>query len=311
LGPDATEATKAITLALLAIAGLGFCAAWLRSLAAHGREGLEGAAPSTTEVLVGLCTDFLDTLGIGSFATTTTLYKLLRGRIGVPDQAIPGTLNVGHALPTVAQALIFIAIVRVDPVTLASMIGGAVAGAWVGSGVVARWPVRPIRLGLGGSLFVAAGVMLAAQLHALPAGGEALGLRGMRLASGVLANAALGALMTLGVGLYGPCMVLVSILGMNPIAAFPIMMGSCAFLMPIASARFIARRAYVPSAAAGLTVGGTPAVLVAAWLVRSLPLVTLRWMVIGVVTYAALQMLSAAASSAPAGDGPSVAPHKR
>lgn len=302
--------TTWVLVGLLILATIPFSVVWGRSLRGRAERGGgdRRTVPSTSEVLVGVCTDFFDTLGIGSFATTTSLYRLLRARIRVPDRVIPGTLNVGHTIPTLAQALIYIAIVRVEPWTLTLMIGGALLGAWWGSGVVARWPVRPIRLGLGASLVAAAALILAQQLHGVPGGGDALGLRGGRLAVGVACNVALGAFMTLGIGLYGPCMMLVSILGMNPIAAFPIMMGSCAFLMPVAGARFIARDAYVPSAALGLALGGTPAVLVAAWLVRSLPLNTVRWLVIPVVGYAAVQMLNAAAHSE--ADGESSFPNR-
>jgi uncharacterized membrane protein YfcA len=247
--------------------------------------------PSAYELAVGAVTDFFDTLGIGSFATTASLYKL---RNAVPDRLIPGTLNVGHAIPTLAQALIYIALVRVDRVTLASMIGAAMVGAWLGAGIVARWPKRAIQIGMGLALAGAVLLMLAQQASILPAGGEALGLHGGRLAAGLAGNFALGALMTLGIGLYAPCLMLVCLLGMNPTAAFPIMMGSCALLMPVASARFIARKAYSPSAALGLTLGGLPAVLVAAWIVGSLPLQAVRWLVVAVVAYASAAMLRSA-----------------
>jgi uncharacterized membrane protein YfcA len=111
---------------------------------------------------------------------------------------------------------------------------------------------------------------------------------------GLAGNFVLGALMTLGIGLYGPCLILVSLLGMNPIAAFPIMMGSCAFLMPAGSLAFIARRRYSVRAAIGLALGGIPAVLVAAYVVKSLPLDWLRWLVVIVVVYAAIGLLRSA-----------------
>ena len=78
--------------------------------------------------------------------------------------------------------------------------------------------------------------------------------------------------MMLGIGLYAPCMILVSLLGMNPTAAFPIMMGSCAFLMPVSSVRFVRAQTYDVRAALGLALGGLPAALIAAKLVESLPL---------------------------------------
>ena len=104
----------------------------------------------------------------------------------------------------------------------------------------------------------------------------------------------LGSLMTLGIGMYAPCMILVALLGMNPRAAFPIMMGACAFLMPVAGMRFIQRGSFSPRASLGLTLGGVPAVLVAALIVKSLPLETLRWGVVAVVLYTSFTMLRSA-----------------
>jgi uncharacterized membrane protein YfcA len=102
--------------------------------------------------------------------------------------------------------------------------------------------------------------------------------------------------MTLGIGLYAPCMILISLLGMNPTTAFPIMMGSCAFLMPVGSLRFIRERSYSLRAALGLAIGGVPGVLVAAYIVKSLPLATVRWLVIAVVLYTAISMLISASN---------------
>ncbi len=246
-------------------------------------------------IAVGAVTNFFDTLGIGSFASTTALYKVLPGVRGlVPDRLIPGTLNVGHAPPAVTQAFIFIAIIAVDVRTLTVMIAAAVAGAWLGAGQVAKWNRQTVRVVMGLALLVAASLMTAAQLGLAPAAGDALGLTGPRLGVAVTVSVLLGALMTMGIGYYGPCIILISLLGMNPRTAFPIMMGACAFLMPVASMRFIRARAYEPAAALGLTLGGLPAVLVAAFIVKSLPLGVIRWLVVVVVVYAALTMLAAA-----------------
>jgi len=274
---------------------VGFAVVWGLAVRAARRRAGSGDAlrPTSFHLAVGFATDFLDTLGIGSFATTTTAWRLARR---VDDRWIPGTLNVGHALPSIAQALIYVTIIRVDLRTLLAMIAAAVVGAWSGSALVAGWSRRTVRLAMGTALLVAAGILVAGMLGRLPAGGDALGLSGRRLALGVLGNFALGALMTAGIGLYAPCMILVSLLGMSPAAAFPIMMGSCAFLMPVASLRFVRRGAYDVRAALGLALAGVPAVLVAAFLVRSLPLDAVRWLVVGVATYTAVTLLAAARS---------------
>lgn len=247
--------------------------------------------PSLFQVALGFVTNFFDALGIGSFAPTTSVFKL-RGM--VPDEQIPGTLNVGHALATVAQAFIYIAILKVDMTTLVLMIGASVAGAWLGAGIVASWPRRNVQIGMGLALLAAAAFFMMTNLGLFPAGGDTLSLGGLRLGLGLAGNFLLGALMTLGIGLYAPCMILVSLLGMNPKAAFPIMMGSCAFLMPVGSMRFIAKGSYSLRPAIGLALGGVPGVLVAAYIVKSLPLDAVRWLVVLVVVYAATAMLRSA-----------------
>jgi uncharacterized membrane protein YfcA len=191
----------------------------------------------------------------------------------------------------VTQALIYIVIVSVAMPTLVSMIAASVAGAWLGAGVVSRWSRARVQLGMGSALLAAAALMLISQRGLVPLGGTALELSGGRFAIAVGVNFVLGALMTLGIGLYAPCMILVSLLGMDPKAAFPIMMGSCAFLMPVGSMRFIREGRYSLTAGVGLALGGIPAVLLAAFVVRALPLDYVRWLVIVVVVYTALSLL--------------------
>jgi uncharacterized membrane protein YfcA len=287
----------ALQAAMAAVTAV-YLAGWAAAVRGLKREGSAPDSPATdtrvpgpTHIGIGALTNFLDTLGIGSFATTTAIFRASKL---VPDRVFPGTLNVGHTLPTVAQALIYTTIVTVDTLTLISMITAAVLGAWLGAGVVARWPKRNVQLGMGLALLSAAVLMLMTQLALFPGGGDALGVRGTKLVIALGGNFFLGALMSLGIGLYAPCMILVSLLGMNPTAAFPIMMGSCAFLMPIGSLRFIRERSYSLRAALGLAIGGVPGVLVAAYIVTSLPIVAVRWLVIVVVVYTGITMLAAA-----------------
>src|SRR5688572_24027630 len=285
--------TAALIATLLIIAA-GFIVFWGRQIAT-GRDG--SASPGVLHLGIGFLTDFLDTLGIGSFATTTTIYRL-KGL--VDDHLIPGTLNVGHALPTVAQAWIYTTLIEVDFTTLALLILAAVGGSWIGAAIVTGMPKRAIQRGMGAALLVAAVIMTLQALNRLPGGGEATALAGGKLILACGINFALGALMTLGIGLYAPCMIMVSLLGMNPTVAFPIMMGSCAFLMPVAGIQFINTGRYDLRAALGLALGGVPAVLLAAFLVKQLDLATVRWLVVAVVVYTGLMLLRASAAPAPA-----------
>ena len=280
---------KAILFVLLGIFAAVYLIGWIRMAMGHKPPG--GAAPTPLGLGIGFVTNFFDTLGIGSFATTTSLFRAFRM---VDDRVIPGTMNVGHTMPTVAQAFIYIAIITVDMKTLILLIAAAVAGSWLGAGVVSGWPRRKVQIGMGSVLFAAATIMLLSLLKVLPGGGEAVGLSGTKLLIGITGNFILGALMTLGIGLYAPCLIMISLLGMAPTTAFPIMMGSCAFLMPVGSLRFIKAQSYDLRAALGLAIGGIPAVLIAAYLVKQLPLDAVRWVVIVVVIYTAAMMLRAA-----------------
>jgi uncharacterized membrane protein YfcA len=289
---------KAALFVALGIFFVAYLVAWVVYLGRARRRlpeddpAVERGAPSPLHVFIGFITNFFDTLGIGSFATTTSMFRF--GKV-VEDRLIPGTLNVGHTAPTVVQAFIYISIVTADMTTLVAMIAASVFGAWLGAGIVAGWSRRKVQIGMGAALLVAASLMLATQLGLMARlGGEAIGVGGERLGIGVGGNFVLGALMTLGIGLYAPCMILVSLLGMSPKVAFPIMMGSCAFLMPVGSMRFIRKDAYALRPALGLAIGGVPGVLLAAYIVKSLPLSAVRWLVIIVVVYTALTLLRTA-----------------
>ncbi|MCS4468607.1 TSUP family transporter [Clostridium botulinum] len=150
---------------------------------------------------------------------------------------------------------------------------------------------------MGTALIIVALVMLAGKLNLMPAGGDAVGLHGAKLIIAIIGNFILGALMTLGIGLYAPCMALVYSLGMSPKVAFPIMMGSCAFLMPAASLKFIKEGAYDRKASMAITVFGLVGVFIAYYLVKSLPLNILTWLVIVVIIYTSAMMFKSASKA--------------
>jgi uncharacterized membrane protein YfcA len=285
-------------LSALGVLTVVFIAGWTRAFLAARRvpearqtPATDARFPTPVQIGLGAGTNFLDALGIGSFATTTAAFRFLKM---VPDRIIPGTLNAGHTLPTITQAFIFTAVIPVDVLTLFSMIAAAVLGAWLGAGVVANWPRQKVQIGMGAALFVAAIFALMTQLNVFPAGSAEIGVRGAKLAIAVGGNFFLGALMTLGIGLYAPCMILVSLLGMSERTAFPIMMGSCAFLMPVGSLRFIREQSYSLRTSLGLALGGIPGVLLAAYIVKELSLYYVRWLVIVVVLYTAITLLLSA-----------------
>ena len=274
-----------ISLAVLTVV---FSTVFIRDVNRHKNE-LEDSSWLKTG-LIGFVVNFFDVLGIGAFAPQTALLKFTKQ---TEDRLLPGTMNVANTIPVLIQALIFITVIKVEPLTLVLMLVSAAAGAIMGVGVVAKLPEKTIRRVMGCALLVTAGFMLARNMDWIQGGGTAIGLNGSKLIIGVVVNFILGALMTVGIGLYAPCMALVFALGMSPQVAFPIMMGSCAFLMPPASIRFIREGAYNRKAAVGMAIPSIFAVLIAAFVVKSLPLDTLRWVVIVVILYAAAVMLRA------------------
>lgn len=233
-------------------------------------------------IIIGALANFFDTLGIGSFATSTTAFKFTKT---CPDDLIPGTLNVAYAIPVVVEAVVFIQKVTVDPLTLVLMIGAAILGAVIGASVVSKWNLKKVRIALGAALIALAIVMICKLLGVGPFGivGTATGLTGVKLAIGVIANFVLGALMVVGLGLYAPCMALVLLLGMSADVAFPIMMGSCAFLMPSAGIKFVKEGKYNRATSLVLTISGIIGVLVACFIITSLPLTALTWIVTAVM----------------------------
>ncbi len=277
-----------VLLAGIFVIVVAFTAAWWSS--AHANRSVH-EPPGVVPILVGFVTLFFDTLGIGNYAPTTAIFKLTRM---VSDELIPGTLNVGSSIPVAIEAFAFVAVIAVDPITIGLLVPIGTLGGWFGGHIVSRLPRRPIQIGMGLALLVGAVFMLLTTLRLIPGGGEAIGFAGATLAVTALVNFALGALNALGVGSYAPSLLVFSLLGMNPRAAFPIMMGSAACMLPAAGIRFARSGRYDGTIALALTLGGIPGVLIAAYVVKSLPLGILRWLVVVVVLYAALAMLNAA-----------------
>lgn len=283
---------KYILILLLIVIAIAYHAFWYVTEKRRRIRADSTLKPRGLSLGVAFIANFFDTLGIGSYATTTSMSKLW----GImPDEKIPGTLNVGYVMATVFQAVIFMTIIEVEFLTLISIIGSAVLGAFFGAGIVSGFSRRQVQIGMGTALLVASLLMVLSMSGRGPAPGEALGLSGIKLGIAVGVSFVLGALMMLGIGFYGPCLIMISLLGMDPRASYPIMMGACAFLMPSGSVQFIRKSAYDLKTAIAFLIGGPLAVLLAAPLVDRIPLFYLRFLVLAVVLYTAIRMLRSAA----------------
>ena len=280
---------RVILYTVLVIVNVAAMIAWI--VVAKRRRLIE--RPTWADGVIGYVTNFLDTLGIGSYAQITALFKL---RARPADELIPGTLNVGSAIPSFLASLLFFGAVEVEPVLLASMVISSGIGAWIGAGFVSRMPRRGIQMFMGVALLIAAGFFAMTALGVLAPSGSAMGLSGWRFVVAVLANFLLGALMCIGIGNYAPSMVLLGLLGMHPLAAYPIMIGSDGVLIPVASLGFLRSGRFSHGCALGLTLGGLLGTLCAFPLVTRIAnhLTLMRWLVIFVIVYAAVSMLRSA-----------------
>jgi uncharacterized membrane protein YfcA len=277
-------------IALLVPIGLAI----LVYIAALGRAAFAARARPSIEALgLGAVVNFFDTLGIGSFATTTAWLKFRRL---VPDRLIPPTMVVGLTPPAMAESIIFLILlgVRVDPVLLfgaaiATMIGGI-----VGAPLVARARAWIVQLTVAIGLLLAATAYAMTSLDLFPGGGSASGLPPVQTLVAIAASFGFGILANFGVGNYAPTLVMLSLMGMDPRLCFPIMAAGGSLMGAGASVRHFAIAEVDLRIVLGLAIGGIPAVLVAALLVKSMPVDILRWLVFVVVLYTGAVMLRAA-----------------
>jgi len=278
-------------LAALSSLALVYSVLFILDIVKH-RETLEQETRFSISGGIGFLTNFLDTLGIGSFAPMTAL---LRGFKQIQDRVIPGTLNVSCTIPVVAEAFIFITVIQVEMVTLIAMVVTAIIGTVLGAAIISKLPENKIQIIMAIALFATAFFMIAGQFGWI-AGlgtGTAIGLTGVKLIIAVVVNFFLGAFQAAGIGMYAPSMALVYILGMAPRVAFPIMMSSSAFTLPPASMKYIKTGAYNRKASLAISIAGIVGVFIAAFIVKSLPVNILIWFVITAILYAAVTLLMA------------------
>ena len=252
---------------------------------AHGKKYMVVTA------IIGFIANFLDTLGIGSFAPTSAAFKMTKS---VDDTLVPGTLNVGDTVPVCVEAFLFFGIVEMDILTLVLMLVAAVLGSLVSASIVTKFDRKKVRYTLFVGLFLLATVILLKVFSVGPFGtvGTATALRGAKLVIATVLNFVLGALMSIGVGLYAPCMAMVLALGMDANCAFPAMMGSCAFLMAFGNGPKFIKEAKIDLVATWTqAIAGSAGVFVAYYLVKSLPLATLTKIIVVVVYFTAFLYL--------------------
>jgi len=274
-----------IIVSLLAAVGIAFTTFLVRAAAMAGQLKLR-----LEPTVVGTVANFFDTLGIGSFAPTLAW---MRFRRMVPDQRIPMTMLAGYTPPVFVQSIIFLILlgVSVDLVLLLASAIAITAGAVVGAPIAVRSPVRTVQLVVAGALLMAALFYSLSNLGLMPVGGDAAGLPLPLTIVAVAASFIFGVLLNFGVGNYAPTLAMLSLMGMNPRLAFPIMAFGAALAGAAASSRLVKLADLDLRIVISLAVGSIPGVFVAAFIVKEMPLTMLRWLVVVVVIYAAISLL--------------------
>lgn len=249
--------------------------------------------PSAEGMVLGAITNFFDTLGIGSFAPTMAWFKF---RNLVPDRLIPSTMLVGHSIPSIQQAFIFLILLGllVDPVLIVGCSIALMLGGLAGVPLVTRTKVWMIQLIVGIALLIAAILYTMSNLKLMPAGGVASSLPLELTVIAIAANFILGILLNYGIGHYAPSLVMLSLMGLDPRLAFPIMATGGALTIAGAGTRHVLLGNVNLKIALGIVIGGIPAVFLAAFIVKEMPLEMLRWLVAVVVLYASAVMFRAA-----------------
>ena len=277
-------------LLILLVAGLTIGAIGLGGWIVRTAAKTDQLVPKGEALALGAVTNFFDTLGIGSFAPTIAWFRF---RKMVPDRLMPMTMFIGYTIPAILQGVIFLILlgVQVDPLLLLGCIVAMVAGGYMGVPIASRAPVRLIQAIIGVALLVAALFYCLANLGMMPAGGSASSLRPALAIVAIAANFAFGVLLSFGVGNYAPTLAMLSLMGMDPRLAFPIMAAGAGFSGVAAGVQCVRKVNLDWRVVIGLTIGAIPSVLIAAFIVKEMPLTMLRWLVVIVVTYAGLSLL--------------------
>ncbi|MFT9123217.1 MAG: sulfite exporter TauE/SafE family protein [Leuconostoc mesenteroides] len=242
-------------------------------------------------MLIGFITDFGDTLGIGSFATTTAAFRMTH--YIDDDRKLPGTLNAVHAIPVMFQALFFITAVKVELTTLLPMTTAAVIGAYVGTHVTKKWHTPTVQRVMAVALLIAV-IIMVVRMITTPGSNNSMGVHGLHgwwLILGIVFNFGIGVLMTMGLGNYAPELIFFSLMGVNPAVAFPVMMLDAALIMPTTALNVIKMDRVSWRGFAGVAIGGVLGVIVAAKfftsmnvdLLNKLIVIVALWTIFGLV----------------------------
>lgn len=275
-------------LGLIVLVNTVFAIQMGRDMVAHKSEIFKEPGNNIIIAIYSFVLMLLSTLGISDFAISMAVYPKTKW---VTAKKMPGTLNVQVAIPAAVMALAFINSIKIDVLTLVVPIVCQMTGSYLSPRYVVKLPANTIKRVMAVGLFISAGFILAGKFGIMPTGGDATGLRGVKLVILGACTFIWGALNNIGIGSYSTTMATVYALGLSPVAAFPIMMGSSGFSVPIGSMQFVKLKAYNRKISLFTSTIGSLAVLVGVFFIKSLDLSTVQWVVVAVIIYSAISMM--------------------
>lgn len=275
-----------ILLAAIILINLMFITVFVRDLMKHHGEIMEEPSSPIWTPLSQIVIYFLSTFGISDFAISTALYP----KVGwVSIKKLPGTLNTQCVIPVFVMSLAYISTITVGIKTLVVCIVCQVVGAYLGPRFVVKLPEHIIRIFVVAGLLVATALILGGKFGWIPSNGTATDLNGWKLWTTGILMFVYGALNNIGIGSYALTMATVYAMGMNPVAAFPIMMGGCTFSVSVGSMQFIKLDDYSRKITLS-SVAGIIGVLLAVFVVKSLNTSLIQWIVVIVLLYSAISL---------------------
>ncbi|WP_130807871.1 sulfite exporter TauE/SafE family protein [Senegalia massiliensis] len=278
-----------IILTLIVLVNGTFAVKFVKNLLANKNEAMNEPGNPIGMAISSFTLFFLSTFGISDFAISTVLYRKLKW---TSDKKLPGTLNTQCVIPVAVMALSYISSISVELKTLIIAILAQVLGAYIGPRFVVKMNVDLIKKFISVGLLIAAGLILMGKFGVYPSGGNEVGLAGFKLISLGILSFVFGALNNVGIGSYALTMATVYALGLNPGVAFPIMMGACTFSVPVGSMQFVKYESYSRKITLFTSIFGSIGVLVAAFIVKSMNVSMLQWLVVAVLIYSAITMIS-------------------
>lgn len=277
-----------IILILVALVNGVFAFVFIRDLINHKGETMKENGNPIVMAISEFIIFLLSTFGVSDFAIGASLYPRMKW---LDEKKLPGTLNTACVIPVAVMALAYISSIQVGIATLIIAVVAQVIGAYVSPRYVVKLPVNVIKRFISVGLLVAAAMILAGKFNLMPSGGDAVSLTGFKLVLLGVLSLIYGALNNIGIGSYALTMATVYALGLNPGVAFPIMMGACTFSVPVGSMQFIKFDSYSRKITLFASTAGVIGVLVAAFVVKSMDVSALQWLVAAVILYSAVTMI--------------------